>query len=120
MTTHRHAPLALPPVIDWLLAHRWDVEQNDPVRARREDLPGVWILHVDKGGRVRLQRRFYASAPQGMRRQRRGYVYYLHGEHSETIDISTTITALDDLPIVLGQMIGWALEPPFAEEEAFD
>ena len=116
MTTHSHAPLELEPIIDWLIAHRWEVEQSDPVLAQRWDLPGEWKLHIYRAGRVRMQRRFMLAAPQGLRRQRRGYVYNLHGERTETIDISTTIAHHDELATVLGQMIQWALDPPFEEE----
>ncbi|NOZ48957.1 MAG: hypothetical protein GXP37_02775 [Chloroflexi bacterium] len=117
MSTLRRPPLDLQPACAWLTTHGWDVEQSDPLLARRQDLPGAWALHIDKGGRIRLQRQFHPAAPKVMRRQRQQRLYYLHGERTETIDITTTFQHPHQLAGILSQMIGWALDPPFDEKE---
>lgn len=117
MATQRRSPLELDGLITYLNAQGWEVVQAEPIIAVRSDLPGVWKLFLDKGGRVRLQRRYYAAAPKGLRRQRQHRLYYLHGERVETIDITTTLQHPGEFPAVLSQMIEWALDPPLSEKE---
>ena len=96
----------------------WVVSSGDVLVAERDDMPGVWRLHVDAGGRLRLVKTSLASMPQGMRRYRGAQEFKIHGQRTDTIEITTTIESVDALLPTLGQMIEWALAPPFETREA--
>ena len=96
----------------------WVVAPGDVLVAEREEMPGVWRLHVDAGGRLRLVKTSLASMPQGMRRYRGAQEFRLYGQRTDMIEITTTIESVDALLPTLGQMMEWALAPPFETREA--
>jgi len=94
-------PLSLDDLADTLRAEGWDVVVSEDVIARREDVPGVWVLYADRAGRLRLEATREAGMPQGRRLRLDGREYRVLRETHEVVNVFTTIEREKDLVEVL-------------------
>ena len=93
--------LSLDVLGDILQAEGWDVVVQEDVIARREDVPGVWMLYADAAGRVRLEATRNVGTPDAGRVYEAGREYRILREQQEVVNIFTTIESEDDLVEVL-------------------
>jgi len=96
------------PLVEILQARGWDVTAYDEVIGRREDVPGVWTIAIDHGGRLRFTATRPASVPQGRRVERHGRCYRLLREEHITLTVTTKLEAPEELPPVLDQLAAFA------------
>lgn len=94
-------PLSLDDLANVLRAEGWDVVVSEDVIARREDVPGVWVLYADQAGRLRLEATRELGTPQGRRLHQHGREYRVLCETHEVVNVFTTIARVDELPVVL-------------------
>ncbi len=93
--------LSLDTLGDILRSEGWDVVVQDDVIARRDDVPGVWMLYADAAGRVRLEATRDVGVPQAARIREGNREYRVLREQQEVVNILTTIESEDDLTEVL-------------------
>lgn len=93
--------LSLDVLGDILRTEGWDVVVQEDVIARRDNVPGVWMLYVDAAGRVRLEATRNVGMPQAGRMHENGREYRIMWEQQEVINIFTTIDSEDELVEVL-------------------
>ena len=96
------------PLVDILRARGWEVTAYDEVVGRREDVPGVWTVAIDHGGRLRFTATRPAQVPQGRRLQRDYRRYRLLREEHSTLTVTTKLETAEDLPAVLDQLAAFA------------
>jgi len=96
------------PLVDVLRSRGWDVTAYEEVVGRREDVPGVWTIAIDHGGRVRFTATRLANTPRGRRVQRHRRCYRLLREEHITLTVTTKLETPDELPSVLDQLAAFA------------
>ena len=97
------------PLVEILLSRGWDVTAYDEVVGRREDVPGVWTIAIDHGGRVRFTATQPASVPQGRRVQCHDRCYRLLREEHTTLTVTTKLERPEELPSILDQLAAFAM-----------
>ena len=80
----------------------------DEVIGRREDVPGVWTIAIDHGGRLRFTTTRPASVPLGRRVKRHRRRYRLLREEHITLTVTRKLKAPEELPPVLEQLAAFA------------
>ncbi len=93
--------LSLDVLGDILREEGWDVVVQEDVIARREDVPGVWMLYADAAGRVRLEATRNVGVPQAGRLRQGNREYRVLCEEQEVVNIFTTIQEEKELVEVL-------------------
>ena len=96
------------PLVEILRSRGWDVTAYDEVVGRREDVPGVWTIAIDHGGRVRFTATQPISVPQGRRVQRHRRRYRLLREEHATLTVTTRLERPEELPSILDQLATFA------------
>jgi len=92
------------PLVATLRGRGWEVTAYDEVVGRREDVPGVWTIAIDHGGRLRFTATRPAQVPEGRRLQRDQRRYRLLREAHVTLTVTTKLETAEDLPAVLDQL----------------
>lgn len=113
--THQPTDLDLSSLRNQLEAAGWDAidsELTGEVAARQEHPPtgGVWTLSIDRSGRVRFVATRELLPPESRLLDRGGLKFRLQREDLQVTSIASKLESPADLPAVLGQLHGLALE----------
>lgn len=101
MIVRRKAPFSLDALRAPLTAMGWDVTIHDALLGQREDARGVWLLKMEKSGRIYVRLTQLTGAPTGCILQKEGRAFALHSEQRLIKEVATAIDNDDDFAAAL-------------------
>ena len=94
----------------------YDVVVGDgEVSARRDDVAGVWMVYLDRDGRMRFVATRLGAIPRGKRVKADGRTFRLLRETQETITVMTELDCPEKIPEALERIARWIEEFPEGE-----